>query len=238
MASTNYMKFDFSEAAPDLDPGISAGSHLIKDPHHNSHFPKTAFRVSHHNDDAFLSQYNTGFVPYICALWLVLIFGVEPSFADDVPLPLRDFLQRPEVLGYSQLGILVANFSITFFIECLVICGFLGWPEKAIVKVIFWVLIMNLMTNPLAQVGAIFFGRAMGSESLAWLMIGLVELAVIAAEFCLLRFIFRNMYNNAELGEPVTGKRLIVMVTAANAASFFFGFVVLILLLMAVGDPT
>ena len=238
MASTNCMEFGFSEPAPDLDPGISAGSHLIKDPHHNSHVPKTALRAPHHNDDAFLLQYNTRFVPYICAFCLVLISGVGPSFADDVPLPLGDFLQRPEVLGYSQLGIFVANFSITFFIECLVICGSLGWPEKAIVKVIFWVLIMNLMTNPLAQVAAIFFGRAMGSESLAWLMIGIVELAVIAAEFCLLRFIFRNMYKNAELGEPVTEKRLIGMVTAANVASFFFGFVVLILLLLAVGDPT
>ena len=76
----------------------------------------------------------------------------------------------------------------------------------------------------------------MGSEAWAWAMICLVEVAVVAAEFGLLKWIFGNMYRQGAPDNPVTAKRAIMTVSVANAASFAFGFVVIIYLLIDVGS--
>ena len=100
------------------------------------------------------------------------------------------------------------------------------------IKLIFWILAVNVITNPAAQIAAIFFGRTMGSEALAWIMICLVELVIVAVEFGLLTLILGKMYRQGAFDELVTGKRLIGMVTVANLASFALGFVVPIFVLM------
>jgi len=113
-------------------------------------------------------------------------------------------------------------------IEYFLICALLGWPEKAWVKLIPVVLLVNVITNPPAQAAAIFFGRVMGSEESAWAMVGVTELAVMAAEFGLLMWILGNMYRQGVLDRPVTALSTILIVVIANVASFAFGFVGLI----------
>mgnify|MGYP005845062999 FL=1 len=168
-------------------------------------------------------------------LCLILASGWGSSLADDVPLPLGDFLQRPEVLGYSQPQLVVQNLCATVVIEYLVICGLLGWPERAMAKLVFWVLLVNIMTNPPAQVGAIFLGRVMGSEASAWATICMVEFAAAAVEYGLLRLIFVHMCREGALDHPITPRRTLLMVALANVASFAFGFVGLIFLLIEMG---
>lgn len=67
-----------------------------------------------------MSQYIRLF-QFVIFLWVSLLCPIGLSFANDVPLPLGDSLQRPEVLVYSQVGILAANFCATVVIEYLVI---------------------------------------------------------------------------------------------------------------------
>ena len=67
-----------------------------------------------------MSQYIRLF-QFVIFLWVSLLCPIGLSFADDVPLPLGDFLQRPEVLGFSRVEILAANFYATAVIEYLVI---------------------------------------------------------------------------------------------------------------------
>lgn len=171
-------------------------------------------------------------VPALLSLWLACIYFAGRSFADDVPLPLT-LLRHPGALGYSGLEIFVLNFYATVVIEYLVICALLRWPEKATAKLIFWVLLINGLTNPAAQFGATFFARVMRSEASAWGMICMVEIAVVVVEFGLLRCILGRMYRQGALKEPVTAKRTIMIAAAANAASFAFGFVGLVFVLLA-----
>ncbi|MEW6532567.1 MAG: hypothetical protein AB1473_17185 [Thermodesulfobacteriota bacterium] len=179
---------------------------------------------------------NARFALFISVLCLGFIYSLGTSFADDVPLPLRDFLQHPEVLGYGRAEILILNFFATVVIEYLVICAFLGWPEQAMIKLMFWVPLVNVITNPAAQIGALFFGKVMDSEALAWVMVCVVEFGVAAVEFGLLSRIFGYMYRQGVLHEPLTARRIILIVAVANMASFLLGFVGLLSLLIEM-DP-
>jgi hypothetical protein len=172
----------------------------------------------------------------IIFLWMSFLWPIGLGFANDVPLPLGDFLQRPEVLGYSQLEILALNFCATVVIEYLVICAFLGWPEKAILKLGFGVLLANIITNPASQVVAIFFGSVLGSEPLAWAMICAVELVATIVEFGIMRWAFGRMYHGGLIDQPIAIKRTIVMVLTANVASFLLGFAALICLLIEIAS--
>ena len=165
-------------------------------------------------------------------LCLMFTGGPVPSLANDVPLPLHDFLQRPDILGYNQVIILVVNFGITVFVEYLVICSFLGWPIGARAKLFFGVLFINVITNPLSQLGAIFLGRVTESEPLAWAMLCIIELAAAAVEFVMLERIFGHLYRLGVFDRPITTRRTILITAVANLASFFIGFVGLILLLI------
>ncbi len=166
---------------------------------------------------------------------MILLCPIGLSFANDVPLPMGDFLQHPEVLGYSRAEIFVWNFCATVIIEYFVICAFLGWPENAMIKLVFWVLLLNVITNPASQIAAIFFGRVMGSEISAWVMTSLAEFVAATLEFGIMRWLFRRMHDSGAIDRLVTTKRTIRMVLTANAANFIFGFVVLIGLLIDMG---
>lgn len=102
-------------------------------------------------------------------------------------------------------------------------------------KLIFWVLFVNVITNPASQVAAIFFGRVMGSEMSAWIMICLVELVAATVEFGIMRWLFIRMHHSGAIDGPVTTKRTIETVLAANLASFLFGFAGLISVLLEMG---
>jgi hypothetical protein len=171
----------------------------------------------------------------ILCLCLTLICGLGSSLADDVPPPLGAFLQHPEAWGFSQVEILVWNFCATAVIEYFLICGLLGWPERAWLKLIPVVLHINFITKTQPQAGAIFFGRVMPSEGSAWAMVGLIEIAVMAVEFGLLRWMLGKLYRRGALDAPVTALSTILIVVIANVASFAFGFVGLIGMLIDSG---
>jgi hypothetical protein len=175
---------------------------------------------------------HTGFIRPMIAVCAISVLGPLTSFADDIPLPLKDFLQRPQALGYSRVEILFQNFAATVVIEYLVICTFLGWPARALPGILFWVLVINVITNPVSQVTAIHFGKAMTSEEAAWAMVCLIELLIVIVEFSFLWAILARMYSQGALDEVVTPERTLLTVVAANLASFLFGFVGFIFLLI------
>ena len=222
MASINYMKFDFSEPALGLSLGISRTSSLAGNLHYNSNTAKTVVVSSDRDHDALLSGYKR-LAPYLFCFWLIFIFGLGPSFADDVANPF-DFLRDPKITGYSRVQIFAINFFATVVIEYLVICWFFVWSKKAMAKLLFWVVVVNIITNPAAQAGAIFFATSLESETLAWIMICIIELGAVVVEFGLLRWISGDMYRQGALDEEVTPKRTLLIAAVANLASFAFGF--------------
>jgi hypothetical protein len=128
---------------------------------------------------------------------------------------------------------------VTIVIEYWVICAFFEWSQKAMLKLMLWVPVVNLITNPIAQIGVMFFGGMLKRSEpldwtimLQWAIIFVIELAVVAVEFCLFRWIFLNMYRQGVISKPVTVKRTILIAATANTASFALGFVGIIIWLM------
>jgi hypothetical protein len=243
MALINYMKFGFSEPsgfsapAPDHDPGIPAASRLAGNLHDNSNTPKTVVVFSDQNQNhiALLSRYNR-LAPYLFCFWLIFIHGLAPCFADDVAAPF-DFLRDPKITGYSRAQIFALNFFATVIIEYVVICWFFAWSKKVMAKLLFAVVVLNIITNPAAQAGAIFFATSLESETLAWTMIWIIEFLVVAVEFGLLKWIFRYMYRQGALDEEVTPKRTLLIAAVANLASFAFGFLGTLVVLTVTVTP-
>ncbi len=95
---------------------------------------------------------NIRLLQVISGLCLILIFGLGRSIADDVPLP-SDLLGHPEILGYSRAQIFILNFLVTVVIAYWVICAFFEWSQKAMLKLMIWVPVVNLITNPLRRLG-------------------------------------------------------------------------------------
>jgi hypothetical protein len=166
----------------------------------------------------------------IACLWIVLEGSIGLSQANDVPLPL-------DQLNYSwnnyPLELLAGNFLITVIIEYLVIWVFLGWSEKVGKELVGWVLFVNAITNPASQVAAVFFANLYGSDnSSAWIAICAIELIAATVEFGIMTLLFRRMHRNKIIDKPVPTKRTILIVLTANVASFLFGFIGLLFLLI------
>ncbi|WP_041286556.1 hypothetical protein [Desulfomonile tiedjei] len=152
------------------------------------------------------------------------------SHANDVPLPLD---QLNHSWNNNRLELLVGNFLCTVIIEYLVIWAFFGWSGKAGKELVGWVLFVNAITNPVSQMDAVFFANLYGSDnSSAWIAICVMEFVVATVEFSMMASIFRRMHRNKVIDNPVTTKRTILMVLTANVASFLFGFIGLLFLLI------
>jgi len=147
-------------------------------------------------------------------------------FYKDVAL--GDFL----VWGYRFI---TAEFLLTVVVEYLVIYLMLGRPSKARMPLLFYLTLVNLITNPATQLGIFFVADPvlLGSSGKAFLVLCLIELVAMTTEFCLLTLVFGRMYRRGVLKVDVTAKRTVVIVFAANVASFLFGFVGGIVLMKA-----
>jgi hypothetical protein len=155
----------------------------------------------------------------LLSLFLVVVCGVGSSYADFVMFPTFD-------LGHplSWVVILLA-FGATTIIEYPAIYWILGRPKKAKKSLFLCVLLVNAITNPLAQLGVWFLD--------GWFTI---ELAVVAVEFGLMVWIFKRMYNSGKFDRPITLVRTAVTVLVANLISFVLGVAVL-LALIAISPP-
>lgn len=156
----------------------------------------------------------------IFAIWIAGVCGGSAS-ADDAGVPFFRDIADPVSLGYMML----IRFCVTVAAEYLVVLGCLTGRLKAFSALFVWVLLINVVTNPAAQFGVAFVAdpAVLGSEAAALLMWFGIELAVVAVEFGLLRWIFTRMYQRHILNEPVSMRRTIVIVLLANLASILAG---------------
>jgi hypothetical protein len=134
--------------------------------------------------------------------------------------------------AYSMLFTLI--FCATVAVEFLVVFFLLGRPAKARRSLFIYMVLINIVTNPPAQISMLFVGDPdlLGSSKLAYLVDFLIELVVIAVEFGLLRWTFGRMRRGGVLDEPVTATRTFVIAVVANVASFAIGVVGLATLMM------
>jgi hypothetical protein len=118
-------------------------------------------------------------------------------------------------------------FCFTVLVEYLVGLCLLGWSKVSKPRLFGWVLIVNVITNPAAQLILIRLGNPQlwGHQKAFWVVAVLIELAVVAVEFLLLRRIFDRMYHHGNLSHRVTPRRVFIIALAANGASFVLGLV-------------
>jgi len=152
---------------------------------------------------------HTRSVQLVLAL-LLLMCDAQSSLADMVPLPLYNFLAGD--LDPMFWAVMVVNFGLTTIIEFFVVYFLLGRPRKARTELFFYLLFLNLITNPPAQLGVWLWGT--------WFWI---ELVVIWIEFGLMLWIFDRMFRGGKLDHPIGTGRTALIVVVANLASFVLG---------------
>jgi len=178
-------------------------------------------------------------VQVISGLSFTLIYGVRSTFADGaLPVPFyKEIAPTWDFLVRLYFGAFAHIFVATVAVEYLVVYVLLGRPAKAWTQLFFYIMLVNLITKPAAHLSMLFIGDPdlLGSTTRALLVDGIIELVVVTVEFGLMKWIFGSMYRRGVLQEPVTAKRTILIAAVANVASFAFGVVGLILLLIEIG---
>jgi len=151
-------------------------------------------------------------------------YSSQSAFADGVlPVPfykevgsIWDF-----VVGfYSKIFALV--FPVTVVIEYLVFYALLGRPAKARRKLFLYILFVNTITNPAAQLCMLFIADdvLLGSKNMEYLADCIIEVLVVIVEFGLMTWLFGRMHRHGDLDEPVSAIRTLVITLLANLASF------------------
>lgn len=183
-----------------------------------------------------------GFLSFRSGHWLVIIvlvtallLCVSVCLANDIPanwatMSKIEKLQwekqmDPGIFWFGAWAEMSFCFCFTLVVEYLVVLLFLGWKSVSKGSLFGWILLVNLLTNPVAQCLVIKWGAPGPSGSLTkfWLVTGLVELVVVAVEFLLLMQAFNQMRDNWSLSRKVTAREALAMAVVANAASFFLG---------------
>jgi hypothetical protein len=178
-------------------------------------------RLSKH----LMIQY-TRWAQAILGLCCTLMYCTGSAFANGGPSTLFHEEVAYDALFWNS-SLFAEMFLATVAVEYAVVYFMLGRPAKASMQLLGWVLFVNVITNPAAQLGLLCLGDPVlwGSDTLAWVMIGIVELIVVAVEFCLLKWIFGRMNRRGRLDEPVSTRRTFAIALVANAASFVCGIV-------------
>ena len=161
--------------------------------------------------------------------YLTTVCWVGSALANDVHPPVSVYGQLTDGEIKALLFALVLCFALTVLVEYLVVYLLLRRSVKEWKRLFFWVLVVNLITNPAAVLGSLFVGDPviLGSGALAILLLCTIELLVVTVEFIILRRAFGRMHLCGVLDKPITAKRTLFISLLANVASFFFGWIIL-----------
>ncbi|MFZ5866336.1 MAG: hypothetical protein ACOYXY_10685 [Thermodesulfobacteriota bacterium] len=184
----------------------------------------------HHQERGCLMPRYTRLVA-LASTGLIYLYEVGSTFASGgpvVPFYKEVFAHSPiwEVLAaYSKL--LAVIFCATVAVEYLTVYFLLGGPSKVRIKLLFYIVLINMVTNPAAQFLMLFVGDPdlVGSAELALVVTCVIEFVVVTVEYGLLRWVFGRMHRRGLLYRPVTATRTFVISLVANAASFAIGVV-------------
>ncbi|MEW6141435.1 MAG: hypothetical protein AB1733_24695 [Thermodesulfobacteriota bacterium] len=167
--------------------------------------------------------------------WFSSMASVAPALAvcsQAVPFYMEvssiwDFL----VLFYFKVMALV--FLASVGIEYIVAYLLLGRPSRGRTQLIFYVLLVKIITNPAAQLAHLFIADdvLLGSSTLEHLVHYLIEVAVVIVESGLIWWMCGRMYSHNVLAEPVSAARSLLISLVANVVPFVilymvFGWVV------------
>ncbi|MFC1833885.1 hypothetical protein ACFL2Q_04010 [Thermodesulfobacteriota bacterium] len=165
----------------------------------------------------------------IVGVALGMILGVVEVGANGGPVP-RAFSELMTHGGrYFLIRFVLPIFCITVIVEYIVIYRFLYRSLKSRLKLFIWVLLVNLITNPVTQ--AFWFSVAVptnwGSDSDALYLVNqlIVEFVVVLVEFPLLWWVFRRMHRRGAIEEPVPAKRTLLISFVTNMVSYLFVFI-------------
>jgi hypothetical protein len=169
---------------------------------------------------------------------LISMCWIGSAFADDVHPPVSFYKEFTEGDFKTLPFAMLHCFAVTVIVEYLVVYLLLRRSVKDWKRLFFWVLVVNLITNPAAVLGSLFVGDPVifGSEILADSLLYIIEFLVVAVEFVFLRWAFGQMYRQGILDKPITAKRTLIISILANLASFFIGWLVFFFILV-VGNP-
>jgi hypothetical protein len=163
----------------------------------------------------------------MCCVWSCLADGGPPiAFYKEV---------SPGDYLVACYPLFAETYLVTVLVEYVAVYWLLGRPAAARMSLLLYLLLINLLTNPVAQLGMLFLGDPvlMGSRALAQGMDCVIELTVVVVEFGLMKWIFSRMYRNGLLAQPITALRTLVMALVANLASFAVGTVGVLLIMAA-----
>jgi hypothetical protein len=93
---------------------------------------------------------------------------------------------------------------------------------KPMPPLLFWTVVINLITNPASQCGAYYLTdpNLISSETAAWGAIAAIEAIVVVVEYFLFRLVFKRLSRLGKIEQPLSPKRTLVMVLVANTVSF------------------
>ena len=182
---------------------------------------------------------------YIRLIQLVLIFyfitvcWVGPTLADDVHPPGSFYKEFIDGDFEALLLAMLHCFAVTVIVEYLVVYLLLRRSVKDWKRPFFWVLVVNLITNPAAVLISLFIADPviLGSGVLATKLLCIIEFLVVMVEFVILKWAFGKMYRQGILEKPITIKRTLIISLLANMASFLIGWLVFFFILVVVGNP-
>lgn len=158
-------------------------------------------------------------VGLISGLWLFLMLITETAFANGMPT-FRSY--QAKALSIGLMGVIVlATYISTAVVECAVVYLFLRGLMATRSGLFPWVLLVNLITNPVAQLVWIYFKHWLDPVDGVLLLCG-IEIAVVVVEFLFFRWLFERMYHRGALAASVTDRRTLMIVLAANVASLVF----------------
>lgn len=166
--------------------------------------------------------------------WFSSMASVAPALAvcgQDIPFYMEVSSIWDFLVSYFRVMALV--FLACVGIEYIVAYLLLGRPSRGRRQLIFYVLLVKIITNPAAQLAHLFIADEvlLGSSALEHLVHYLIEVAVVIVEFGLIWWICGRMYSRDVLDEPVSAVRSLLISLVANVAPFLilymaFGWVV------------
>jgi hypothetical protein len=108
----------------------------------------------------------------------------------------------------------------TIVVECLVAYAFLSWPRKATIHLFFWILVINVITSPIAPFGPFIFkiSRILNFRDNPPAIV-ICEFIIGFLEWVFLYWICTRMRINKVIDEHVTEERAFLIVLAGNIAS-------------------